>query len=348
MSKRLVEVAKKVGVSEATVSRVLNGKPGVSDSTRQAVLTALDVLGYERPTKLRGERARLVGLVLPELTNPIFPALAEVVGGSLSQNGYTPVLCTQNAGGVTEADYVELLLEQQVSGVIFLGGNYTQADAPHGHYEQLRRVKLPTVMVSSGVPDLPFTTVATDDAAAAEQAVNHLYQLGHRRIGLVLGPTDHIPSRRKRESARRVLADLGAPLSDDLIVHGLYSLESGQAGATRLLERGATAIVCASDPLALGAVRAARRAGARVPDDVSVVGFDDSALMSCTEPPLTTVRQPIEAIGRTAVELLMAQIAGTAAAGEELLFEPELVLRGSTAPAPSQEIDSRTARTSDS
>ena len=98
MSRRLAEVAKKVGVSEATVSRVLNEKPGVSDATRQAVLTALDVLGYERPSKLRGERARLVGLFLPELTNPIFPAFGELVGAGLAQHGYTPVLCTMTVG----------------------------------------------------------------------------------------------------------------------------------------------------------------------------------------------------------------------------------------------------------
>src|SRR6476619_6585609 len=95
MTRRLAEVARYCGVSEATVSRVLNGKPGISEATRTAVLTALDVLGYERPTKLRGERARLVGLVLPELSNPIFPAFAEVVGALLSQNGLIPVLCTQ-------------------------------------------------------------------------------------------------------------------------------------------------------------------------------------------------------------------------------------------------------------
>src|ERR1700744_6158904 len=105
-ARRLAEVAKKVGVSEATVSRVLNGKAGVSDSTREAVLTALDVLGYERPTQLRGERARLVGLMLPELQNPIFPAFAEVVGGTLAQHGFTSVLCTQTSGGVSEADYI--------------------------------------------------------------------------------------------------------------------------------------------------------------------------------------------------------------------------------------------------
>ncbi|WP_040165844.1 LacI family DNA-binding transcriptional regulator [Microbacterium gorillae] len=332
MAKRLVEVARKVGVSEATVSRVLNDKPGVSEATRQAVLTALDVLGYERPSKLRGERARLVGLVLPELTNPIFPALAEVVGGALAQSGYTPVLCTQNAGGVTEAEYVDLLLAQQVSGVIFLGGNYTQGEAAHDHYARLQRVHLPAVLVSASVPGLGLITVATDDAAAAEQAVTHLYHLGHRRIGLVLGPTDHVPSGRKLAAAERALAALGAPLDPALVVRGLYALESGQAGAARLIESGATAIVCASDPLALGAIRAVRRAGRRVPEDVSVIGFDDSALMSCTEPPLTTVRQPIDAMGRAAVDLMLAQINGTADSEGELLFEPELVLRSSTAP----------------
>lgn len=332
MSKRLAEVARKVGVSEATVSRVLNDKPGVSEATRQAVLTALDVLGYERPTKLRGERARLVGLVLPELSNPIFPALAEIVGGGLTQNGYTPLLCTQNAGGITESEYVDLLLQQQVSGVIFLGGNYSQVDAPHEHYERLRRVHLPTVFVNARIDALEFATVSTDDAAAAEQAVIHLRQLGHRRIGLLLGPADHVPSQRKLAAARRVLAEAGDPLPDELIVRGLYSLESGQAGATRLMAAGATAIVCASDLLALGAVRAARRQGRSVPRDLSVVGFDDSALMSCTEPPLTTVRQPIESMGRTVIELLLAQIHGAVGAGDELLFEPELVLRSSTAP----------------
>src|SRR6187549_3494242 len=98
-TRRLAEVAQKVGVSEATVSRVLNGKAGVSDATREAVLTALDVLGYERPTQLRGERARLVGLVLPELQNPIFPAFADAIGGALAQHGFTPVLCTRTVGG---------------------------------------------------------------------------------------------------------------------------------------------------------------------------------------------------------------------------------------------------------
>lgn len=334
MSIRLSEVARKVGVSEATVSRVLNDKPGVSDVTRQAVLTALDVLGYERPTKLRGERARLVGLVLPELQNPIFPAFAEVVGGALAQQGFTPVLCTQTAGGVSEADYVELLLQQHVSGVVFAGGNYAQRDATHEHYARLTERHLPTVLINASIDALPFPRVSCDDEVAVEQAMGHLISLGHTRIGVLLGPTDHVPSERKLGAARTIAERVGLNLGADQVVHSAYSLEAGHAATNRLLKAGVTGIVCASDPLALGAIRAVRRAGMRVPDDVSVVGYDDSAFMNCTEPPLTTVRQPIEPMGRAAIDLLVSLIGGVSVAEEELLFEPELVVRGSTGPVP--------------
>jgi DNA-binding LacI/PurR family transcriptional regulator len=331
MSQRLAEVARKVGVSEATVSRVLNEKPGVSQATRTAVLTALDVLGYERPTKLRGERARLVGLFLPELQNPIFPAFGEVLGGALAQNGYTPVLCTQTVGGISEADYVDLLLQQQVSGVVFVGGQYSQETASHDHYSRLTDLKLPTVLVNASIDALGFATVSTDDSVATQQAWSHLIQLGHTRIGLVLGPSDHVPSQRKLDAARAIA---GTALPPEYIAHSHYSLEAGQAAAARLLSAGVTAMICASDPIALGAVRAVRRAGLRVPEDVSIIGFDDSALMNCVEPPLTTVRQPIETMGRMVIELLVSQINGTASTPDEYLFEPELVVRGSTGPAP--------------
>jgi DNA-binding LacI/PurR family transcriptional regulator len=327
-TRRLADVAKKVGVSEATVSRVLNGKPGVSAGTREAVLTALDVLGYERPTQLRGERARLIGLVLPELQNPIFPALAEVVGGALAQRGFTPVLCTRTAGGLSEADYVGMLLDQQVSGVVFAGGHYCEQAAPHEHYRLLRSRGIPVVLFNAAIENLDFPCASTDDMTATGQAYHHLASLGHQRIGLVVGPEDHMPSRRKlaafTELARRG-GDDQAPVE-----HALFSLEGGQAATTRLLRHGITGVICGSDVLALGAIRAVRRAGLAVPGDVSVVGFDDSAFMNCTDPPLTTVRQPIEAMGKAAVAMLVNQIENLAVYPEELLFEPELVVRGST------------------
>jgi DNA-binding LacI/PurR family transcriptional regulator len=331
-ARRLAEVAKKVGVSEATVSRVLNGRAGVSDSTRESVLTALDVLGYERPTQLRGERARLIGLVLPELQNPIFPALAEVIGGALAQRGFTPVLCTRTAGGLSEADYVDMLLEQHASGVVFAGGHFAELTAPHDHYRLLHSRGIPVVLVNAAIENLDFPCVATDDVIAAGQAFRHLVSLGHERIGLLLGPEDHMPSRRKLASFTQHVQQAGFSVAP--VEHALFSLEGGQAAATRMLGRGVTGIICASDVLALGAIRAVRRAGLDVPADVSVVGYDDSGWLNCTDPPLTTVRQPIESMGKAAVALLVNQTESVTFLSEELLFEPELVVRQSTGPAP--------------
>jgi DNA-binding LacI/PurR family transcriptional regulator len=330
MAGRLAEVATKVGVSEATVSRVLNGKAGVSEATRDAVLTALDVLGYERPTKLRGERAPLVGLVLPELQNPIFPAFAEVVSGALAQRGYTPVLCTQSTGGISESDYVEFLLAQHVAGIVFAGGLYSQAAANHDHYARLRELHLPAVFVSAAVEGLGIHTVSADDTVAVAQAWRHLEQLGHERIGLALGPADHMPSQRKLEAAQRMAIETSIGLPPQFVEYSEYSLEAGQAAAARLVGRGVTAIICASDPIALGAIRAVRRAGKSVPGDVSIIGYDDSALMPSVDPPLTTVRQPIDAMGRMVIELLVKQIEGQAPPADEYFFEPELVVRSST------------------
>ena len=334
MTRRLAEVARKVGVSEATVSRVLNGKPGVAEATRQAVLTALDVLGYERPTKLRGERARLVGLVLPELQNPIFPAFAEVVGGALAQQGFTPVLCTQTAGGITEADYVDLLLQQQVSGVVFAGGLYAQKDAPHDHYARLAARKLPTVLVNASIEGLGFPRVSCDDAVAVEQAMGHLLSLGHTRIGLLLGPADHVPSTRKLAAARAIAARAGIPLRPDQIAHSLYSLEAAQTAATGLLKAKVTGIICASDPMALGAIRAARRAGhdragrrlrrrlRRLgPDELHGPAADDGppADRGDGPPRHRAARRPDRRDARSR--------------STSCFFEPELVVRGSTGPS---------------
>jgi len=329
MTRRLAEVAKYAGVSEATVSRVLNGKPGISDTTRTAVLTALDVLGYERPAKLRGGRARLVGLVLPELQNPIFPAFAEVVAGALAKRGFTPVLCTRTADGVSEADYVEILLDQHVSGIIFCGGLYHQGAADHEHYHRLHERGLPAVLVNAAIDDLGFPRVSVDDGHAVDQAFNHLTSLGHERIGLLLGPSDHAPSNRKLAAFEAATRFTSTVETDD-VERGIFSMEGGRAGAIRLIRQGVTAIICASDVLALGAIRAARWLDREVPDDISVVGFDDSIFMNCTDPPLTTVRQPIQAMGQAAVTLLVSQVAGTHVPTEEMLFEPELVVRGST------------------
>jgi LacI family transcriptional regulator, repressor for deo operon, udp, cdd, tsx, nupC, and nupG len=326
---RLADIAAQAGVSEATVSRVLNGRAGVSAATGQAVLTALDVLGYERPLRLRQRSAGLVGLVVPELDNPIFPAFAQVIETGCAQHGYTPVLCTQTPGGVSEDEYVEMLLDRGVSGIVFVSGLHSDVHTDVARYQKLTGRRLPIVFVNGYVEAVSAPFVSNDDTVAIELAVGHLSSLGHRRIGFACGPDRYTPVRRKLAAFRSAVG-AGA---DDFVEISLFSVEGGQAAAVRLLDKGVTGIVCGSDLMALGAVLAVRQRGLSVPQDVSVVGYDDSPLIAFTDPPLTTVRQPVHAMGMAAVRALIDEINGQGAPHAEYVFRPELIVRGSTGPA---------------
>jgi LacI family repressor for deo operon, udp, cdd, tsx, nupC, and nupG len=334
---RLSDIAAQAGVSEATVSRVLNGKPGVAATTRQSVLAALDVLGYERPVRLRQRSAGLVGLITPELENPIFPAFAQVIGQALTRQGYTPILATQTPGGSTEDELTEMLVDRGVDGIIFVSGLHADTSADMQRYERLRGQGVPFVLINGFSPKVQAPFVSPDDRAAIRLAVTHLAALGHERIGLALGPKRFVPVQRKIEgflTAMEELLGVSAEEAEKLVQHSLFSLEGGQAAATALIDRGCTAVVCASDMMALGAIRAARQRGLEVPRDMSVIGFDDSPLIAFTDPPLTTIRQPVHAMGQAAVGALLEEIGGTPAPHSEFTFLPELVVRGSTAAGP--------------
>lgn len=328
----LSEIAQQAGVSQATASRVLNGKKGVSDQARTAVLAALDVLGYERPARLKRHSAGLVGLVVPELSNPIFPAFAQVIETVLAQRGLTPVLCTQTPGGVSEDEYVETLLEHGVAGIVFVSGRHADTTADHDRYRALVKRGLPVVFVNGYMSDVEAPYVSDDDAEAMRLAVDHLWELGHRRIGLAIGPERFVPSRRKVDGFLAAL-DQREPGVDhaEWVERTLFSIEGGHAAARRLVERGATAIVCGSDLVALGAIRAARQSGLRVPEDLSVVGYDDSPLVAFVDPPLTTIRQSVSAMGTAAVDALVDAINGVPVPAQEYIHLPDLVVRRSTA-----------------
>src|SRR5262245_21010668 len=233
---RLADIAAQAGVSEATVSRVLNARPGVAESTREAVLTALDVLGYERPARLRQRSAGLVRLIVPELDNPIFPAFAQVIETALARHGYTPVLCTQTPGGVHEDDYTQMLLERGVSGIIFVSGLHADSTADPARYGQLRRRGLPIVLVNGYMDGIDAPFISNDDVASMALAVSHLVSLGHTRIGLALGPRRFVPVVRKitgfREAIRR---HLGEEDGEAWVECSLFSVEGGAAAAERLV-----------------------------------------------------------------------------------------------------------------
>src|SRR6476660_1716173 len=254
MRARMSDIARQAQVSEATVSRVINDRPGVSHETRQAVLTALDVLGYERPERLRKRSAGLVGLVVPELDNPIFPSFAQAIESSLAQHGYTPVLCTQTPGGVTEDEYVEMLLDRQVAGIIFVSGLNADTTADPNRYRKLVVRPLPIVLINGYVPGVEAPFISCDDATAGDLAVRHLAALGHRRIGLISGPSRFLPTQRKLAGYRTAVKELlgySDPEADELIELSFFGVEGGQAATSRLLDRGATAVLCGSDLMAL-------------------------------------------------------------------------------------------------
>lgn len=328
---RLADIARQAAVSEATVSRVLNGKPGVAAGTRQRVLAALDVLGYERPVRLRQRSAGLIGLLIPELTNPIFPAFAQVIEQALSGYGYTPVLCTQLPGGATEDELVDQLVERGVNGIIFLSGLHADTATDPGRYAVLAGRGVPFVLINGYNERISAPFISPDDRAAAAMAVGHLTELGHERIGLAIGPERFVPSRRKAAGFTEAVRGR----AHGVIQHTLFTVEGGYAAAGELMDAGCTGLVCGSDLMALGAIRAARQRGVSVPADLSVVGYDDSELIAFTDPPLTTVRQPVRAMANAAVGALLEELSDSPVTHSEFIFQPELVVRGSTTQAPS-------------
>ena len=198
----------------------------------------------------------------------------------------------------------------------------------------LRDRGLPIVLANGFMPGVDAPFVSNDDEASIELALNHLIHLGHHRIGLAVGPQRYVPSQRKIAGFHRFLKDflgdfLGEDAVGDLVETEMYTVEGGQAAAQRLVEKGCTAIVCGSDLMALGAIRGVRAVGMRVPDDISVIGYDDSTLIAFTDPPLTTIRHGVLAMGECAVQALVDEIAGMPVSRTEYVFRPELVVRGS-------------------
>lgn len=331
MNKRLTEIAEYTGLSESTVSRVLNGREGVAEGTRQTVLTAVDVLGYERPNRLKSQTERGVGIVMPHFENPIFPSFGAAIGGQLTQRSFTPLFGVTEFGGPSEAEYVRSMIQRQVAGLVFVSGLHSAVGQVHDHYHELARRGLPVVVIDGVAPGLELTCVSTDDREAVLLAIRHLTHLGHTRIGLAVSDEEHVPGARKAKAFREFVdAD---PNLTGVVERSLYSLEGGMAAASHLIDSDVTGIICASDQMALGAVRAARKAGLRVPEDISVIGFDDSTFMALVDPPLTTIRQPVDAMARAATGLLLAQISGRDNRPGEIQFEPELIVRDSTGPA---------------
>lgn len=330
---KLQDVASRAGVSEATVSRVINGKAGVSASTKATVVRVLADLGYEPPNLRDSTRLGSVGLIVPELNNPVFPAFAQAVEARLLASGYVSILGCAAGAAAREDAYVETFVAQGVAGIIIVSGRHADIGGDHAIYSDTFDRGTPLVLVNGSVDDPKIPSVSSDDAAAAVTAYEHLVALGHEHIGFLTGPVCYVPVVRKVEGFRAAATRAGVSEHhlERRIAESTFTVEGGALGAELLLDEGVTGIVAASDMMALGAIRACRERGLEVPDDISIVGYDDTELMRFTDPPLTTVRQPVQQIAEHATALLLAQITGQRFERREYLVRGELIGRSSTA-----------------
>lgn len=332
----LARVAEQAGCSQATVSRVLNDRPNVAPARRAAVLAAVRALGYEPPPRLQPVSHGVVGVLVPELTNPVFARVAASSEQALARHGWMQMVCSPHGVGLHEDETVDRLLRRGVTGLIIVAGMNSLAEVDLDRYARLVNDHVPLVLMLGSHPEIRVPTISNDDDVTVDLAVRHLARLGHTRIGFTTGPVRYQVVRRRLAAFETAIARHlpGTTATSAPAATTTYSIEGGAQVAEALLDEGVTGIVCGSDMMALGAIRAVRRRGLRVPEDVSVVGADDSDLVAFTDPPLTTVRQPIEAMTDAAVDALATAVSDPPAPSGDLVFTSELVVRASSGPAP--------------
>lgn len=325
------DVAAHAGVSQSTVSRVLVGDPHVSNKTRERVLHALAELNYQPHSAARvmkTGRTGTVGVVISRLTNPFYPELLDLLGQELHSAGMNLLVWHAELGGDQQA--MQALSQRAVDGVIFT----TATDSTPGLTKETNR-ELPIILANRTVDDAPFDQVGGDGIQGGRAAAEHLLALGHRKFGLISATRQPSTTREREEGFRLALAEYGIELEAHLTYRGDFSHEDGVRAMRRLLLSGTppTAVFCVNDVLALGALDGAHTTNRRVPEDVSVVGYDDIEITSWARYDLTTIHQPTHAIAATSVRLLMRRISEPTTPAEHIRLPVELVIRSSTAKA---------------
>ncbi|MBN0048156.1 LacI family DNA-binding transcriptional regulator [Streptomyces actuosus] len=344
MTVTLADVAARAQVSPATVSRVLNGNYPVAASTRERVLRAVDELDYVLngpASALAAATSDLVGILVDDIADPFFGVMAGAIqseiGGPGGRAGGERLAVVCNTGGSPDREltYLTLLQRQRAAAVVLTGGAVEDAAHQAAVAQKLRRLAdAGTRVVLCGRPpaeDTPSVALTFDNRGGARELTQHLIGLGHRRLGYIAGPEERTTTRQRLEGHRAALATAGIAQDPGLVVHGRYDRRSGHEATLELLRRdpSLTAVVAANDSVALGACAALRQSGLRIPEDVSVAGFDDLPFSIDAVPSLTTVRLPLAEAGARA---------GRIATGREepppgaiAMVRGELMVRGSSA-----------------
>lgn len=321
------EVARLAEVSVATVSRAISNPEKVSPASLKKVQQAIDALDY-KPNLLarnfRAARSYCIVVLLPDITNPFFAQVIQALEDRAQQKGYAVLLGDTRGSHKREDDYISRVEMRLADGVIQLSPcsrNHTQRGSGNVAWVN-----------ACGVEGTPGPSVRVDNVAATRSMVEYLIALGHRKFGVVTGLADNLHSRDRRVGIEAALAKAALKLDPQWIQEGDFTLRSGvNAGeAFASMQKRPTAIVCMSDQMAIGVIQALVSRGIRVPDDISVTGFDDIPYAHCNNPTLTTLSQPASAIGSTATDLLLRVISGEELSHTEIILPTELIIRQSS------------------
>ncbi len=328
----IYDVARLAGVSTATVSRALNGTARIAPATQAAIDAAVEQLGYRPNSIARSlvtKSTQTIALLLPDISNPFYAALVSGIQEYVLSHDHTMLLCTTEGNAAREEQYLHLLRAKQVDGALVDG-----LVLPADRLSRFVRDGFPIVCLDRDIASAAIPVVQVDNHMGGKLATQHLVVLGHKRIAHITGVPSLGISKERQAGYAEALETAGIGFDQRLVAIGTFSEDGGYRAARDLLlmSPGLTAIFAANDLTAVGALNAIAESGRRVPDDVSVVGFDDLRLASYTSPPLTTVRQPATRIARLASELLIGLTRGEEVGQMRHLLEPSLVVRSSTAP----------------
>ena len=321
---RIREVAERAGVSPATVSRVLNGSTTVGESKREDVLAAVNELGY-RPNRtasnLRRQKAQMIGVVISDIENPHFTQMVRAVEDAAYRRGYRVVLCNTDEDPAKQRDYLGVLAAERIAGAII---SPTEADAPE--ISELIDQGTSVVAYDRAVADRRADAVLSANIEGARMGTEHLIACGHKNIGFVSGPT-------RIETAAERLSGYDETISAarlrPLVAFGDFRFEGGVRATSELLAQGATALLVANNLMAVGALHAIKEADLRVGADVALVSIDDPPWAELTDPPLTTLAQPVREMADAAVEMLLGRLEANRKRHKHKVFPFELCHRGS-------------------
>lgn len=325
------DVAERAGLSITAVSLVLNGKPNnIPAATQSRILDAADELKYVPNQVARAmvtKEMNAIGLLIPDISNVFFAVLAKSVEQEAKRSDFRTLLCDLDNDLSKQVEYLRMLRQNNVKGVI-LASAQTRIHSS-AVLSAIQECGMTAVFADQRIDDNRYDSITADNRMGAALAFDYLLKLGHTHIGCILGPQGYADSCERLEGVAAACRSRNVELDDQLIVDGDYTFESGVSGAKKLIDRGATAIFAFNDMMAYGVWEAAKDAGKRIPEDLSVVGFDDLLFSKFMPEPLTTVYQPVAEIGQKAVQTLMCAMTDQAHIPSQVLLEPKLMIRSS-------------------